>query len=56
MEKEDEMVQQFEEAGLEVTAYSRWGKYELRLSEEELNSNRELILTAIKQAHQRSLN
>jgi hypothetical protein len=56
MDKEDEMVQQFEEAGLEVTAYSRWGKYELRLSEEELNSNRELILTAIKQAHQRSLN
>ena len=55
MDKEDEMAQKLKDEGLDVHDYTRWGKYRLRINEDELETSGELLLDAIQQAYKRAV-
>ena len=55
MDKEDEMAQRFENEGLDIVSYNRWGKYQLRITEDDLKNSEELLMEAIQQAYKRAV-
>jgi predicted transport protein len=55
MDKEDEMAQKLKDEGLDVHDYTRWGKYRLRINEDELETSGELLLDAIQQAYNKAI-
>lgn len=52
--KSDEVEKQIEEAGLDLMQYDRWGKYQIRLSKDEIKTHKEDLKLLIKQAYDNS--
>jgi len=55
MKKDDAIETKIDEAGLDLTDYTKWGRYRIRLSKQDVSEQRDLLMELFKLAHQESM-
>ena len=54
LEKSAETTERLENSGLDVTSYTRWGRYRIRLKQGEIDQHRAILTEVIKEAYEAS--
>ena len=55
LSQSDEIQNNLEEAGLDVMDYlKRWGRYRLRLTKQEIQENREMLIEMMQKAYEQT--